>query len=150
MISNFLENEDNQDKIEKLSRENIETIKFGERYGNTTLGELIKRLYSDLREEKFIGSTGASKFLHFLNTDLFVMWDGNICDSYHHKEGSPGGYLKFMGEMKTLAKHLFDEIKKLGESDLKEYMIRELARKGYKPTIPKLLDEYNYVISEKK
>lgn len=108
-----------------------------------------------------INSTGASKLLHFVNRDLFVMWDGYIsgktmkeeekggetvrCRIGYHKEGrerhfdkhTAGDgrcYLTFLDKMQTLAQNL----KQRAGSR------KEVKGIGGGQTIPKLLDQYNY------
>ena len=83
-----------------------------------------------------MGDAAASKTLHMLIPELFVMWDKEI------KRSAPGGYGAYQRQMHTLARRLAAEvgvpIRKV-ETQLQE-------RLGYRARKPltKYLDEYNW------
>lgn len=97
----------------------------------------IIRAYNTLASEKMISHTGASKVLHLLNPDVFVMWDGYIRGRksrryyngllfYKRFEESGEGYLEFLQCM---------------QSNYKEID----TGKEIKTKLPKLIDEFNYI-----
>ena len=83
-----------------------------------------------------MGDAAASKTLHMLIPELFVMWDKEI------RRSTPGGYGEYQRQMHTLARRLAAEvgvpIRKV-ETQLQE-------RLGYRVRKPltKYLDEYNW------
>ncbi|MCL4376242.1 hypothetical protein M1558_01995 [Candidatus Parvarchaeota archaeon] len=77
-------------------------------------------------------STGVSKVMHAINPNLFVMWDNGICE-YYGCYPNAKGYLRFMETMQGIAVDMLKEHKR-------EEIFRETNR-----TLPKLLDEYNWV-----
>lgn len=82
---------------------------------------------------KSFGGTAASKIMHILNQDLFVMWDNNIRLAYEIGESSDD-YLTFLDRMADIAR------------EVKPYY-RELNEIYYhkkSKSLPKLLDEYFY------
>ena len=85
-------------------------------------------------------ATGASKMLHIIYPELFLMWDGAIRCGY-------GGhkwiwYTDFLRRMQRLANYAINQIEKdCGVS--REYAIESLKCDGH--TLAKALDEYNYV-----
>ena len=109
----------------KIKDKNFQTVNFDE------IGEVIKCIYSKLSAVKGAEYTGSSKIIHLLNQNLFVMWDTYIRDGYKKKEKIPEGtsgddFLKFQ----KLMQKLFGHIK--WEDPIK--------------TLPKAIDEYNYII----
>lgn len=144
-ISNFLENHEKE--IELLKDREICTIDFNKHV------DKIKKLYKDLTNLEYIGSTGASKFLHILNRDLFVMWDGDIMNRYHkehpkHTKGSEECYLEFLKDMQELTNKLLVEIEEKGHLTPKDYLLEQLSRDKYEITLAKVLDEYNYMTKD--
>jgi len=95
--------------------------------------------------ERTVGATATSKILHCFNPSFFMMSDRNIRHDYgcSHNEF---GYVKFMQYMKLFADAL-----------IREYSIaRNIPRHSAFPslvsecrssarTLPKLLDEYNWI-----
>lgn len=124
----------------------------------------IKEAFKAFEKRKAIKITGASKALHLLNQDLFVMWDIEIRRNYHerlHKKKIPFGlhhaekdhekcYYAFLLDCKELAKELqrertpqelvSDHLNDLSPSTRETY-----EKYGYRETIPKMIDEFNYV-----
>lgn len=119
-------------KGKKLSDVNLE---------NKTTQENIKKIYSILSKIKGIKHTGASKVMHLVNKELFIMWDSYI-NGNHPKEHyeklnlnykkykrNTEGYLEFLKDMKKNFENLKNPSK-----------IRTFA---------KCIDEYNYMIYTK-
>jgi len=99
---------------------------------------LIKEIYKRLSEVKGIGSTSASKIMHGVIPELFMMWDENIRSGYGYASNEVG-YLRFMREMQRILRGV---IETYGGSP--EELCHE-AYPGAKKTLTKLLDEFNYM-----
>ena len=88
-------------------------------------------------------ATGASKILHLIYPELFVMWDGAIRGGY----GSGGKYegvqyVDFLRRMQVLANYAIEQVKKecgVCRQDAIESLKCDVH------TLAKTLDEYNYV-----
>ncbi len=86
--------------------------------------EIIEEIYTTLSAVKGVEYTGASKVMHLINRNLFVMWDGYIRDEY--KYGTTGeDYVDFLKQMQDKFKNI----------------VWNLCSK----TLTKAIDEYNYV-----
>lgn len=133
----------------------------------------ITELYKSLCVKKGIKDTAASKILHMIIPNLFVMWDNPIrlhyIKDYNKKEG-PEAYILFLKEMQRIANqlknsnincdYLFSKIKDPMEKNLENF----LSKKGMKEdkekiikfaeqngkTIPKFIDEYNWIVYTKE
>ena len=83
-----------------------------------------------------MGDAAASKTLHMLIPDLFVMWDKEI------KRSEPGGYGAYQRHMHTLARRLAAEV----GVPIRKLETQLQARLGYRARKPltKYLDEYNW------
>ena len=88
-------------------------------------------------------ATGASKILHIINPELFVMWDGAIRGGYGFSRKYGGKqYVSFLRRMQMLANYAIEQVKR--ECDVsREEAITELKCEGH--TLAKALDEYNFV-----
>ena len=88
-------------------------------------------------------ATGASKILHIINPELFVMWDGAIRGGYGFS-GKYGGkqYVGFLRRMQRLANYAISQVEKECCVSRKK-AIESLKCEGH--TLAKALDEYNYV-----
>lgn len=102
----------------------------------------IKIIFNSLSKIKGIEFTGASKLMHLINPDVFVMWDGYIRGEkpqkyykellvfkngdfkYKKYEKSGAGYVLFLKDMKEKFKHLHPPKNK---------------------SLAKSIDEFNYV-----
>lgn len=63
----------------------------------------IKNIYRALSSIDGIKYVGATKIMHLLNPQLFVMWDRNIIKHYKAKT-TPQGYVNFMALMQKMYK----------------------------------------------
>lgn len=127
--------------------------------------EAIKKVFEKFEEKDSIKITGASKALHLLNQDLFVMWDMEIRENYHKRLHSKidslsplshrdkdyrDCYYAFHKDCKEFAKKLKEErtLESILEdhfTDLKPSTKKLYDKFDYRETIPKMIDEYNYV-----
>lgn len=103
---------------------NIATVKFGKRT---------------------VGATATSKILHLINPDFLMMSDDSIRYGYGCSDNDIG-YLNFMWRMKLLSHNIVNKYSKVRNVE-KENVFRNLKSEcnSSAPTLPKLLDEYNWV-----
>ena len=83
-----------------------------------------------------MSDAAASKTLHMLIPDLFVMWDKGI------KRSSPAGYGAYQRQMHKLAGRLAAEAG-VPAGELEKQLQQQLGYRGRKP-LTKYLDEYNW------
>lgn len=104
---------------------------------------IIKEIYTKLSKIKGVGFTGASKVMHLINPNLFVIWDSYISGQkpkkyykgldlvknyqWVHKryERDADGYIDFLKDMQVLFKDI------------------NLSTNGR--TFAKVIDEFNYI-----
>lgn len=79
--------------FEKVKGEDFKTAKFDK------IGDVVKRIYSILSKVKGVEYTGASKVIHLLNRDLFVMWDKDTREEYGYYIADGNDYLNFLKDM---------------------------------------------------
>lgn len=117
----------------------------------STFGNTVKRIFSVFSSKPSIECTGASKILHIICPQVFMMWDRHIREAFHllhtrdHKIGSPECYLQFMHQTKEIVGNI-----KMSEEDLwlqhLEFLDKDFLRAfSFKENILKMLDECNYV-----
>lgn len=115
--------------------------------------EKIGDIFYTFSSKKSIGFTGASKILHLINPNVFMMWDAGIRGAYHklHREKKHGDrecYIEFMCQSQEIAREL---LKITNEDELwKEHLSFVVDRDfvqafSFRESILKMLDECNYV-----
>ncbi|MBI4181311.1 MAG: hypothetical protein HY528_05205 [Chloroflexi bacterium] len=87
------------------------------------------------------GDTVASKVLHLLNPNLFVMWDMGISGNL----SGAVGYLKFLKKMQVEAEEASQDFQMLGYPGTPAQFIASNLGARYTKTLAKLIDEYNWV-----
>lgn len=112
--------------------------------------EVMERVFGTITSVKAgkrrtVGSTATSKILHLVNPNFFVMYDVRIRRGYGCF-GNDLGYTNFMKQMKQLANDLLHEysIKRNIPVDSTFQSLAQECR-SYSRTMPKLLDEYNWI-----
>jgi hypothetical protein len=105
--------------FEQLKGRSFKTIKFDE------FRDTIRAIYSRLSKVSGVEYTGASKVMHLLNRDLFVMWDTDTRDEYGFYEADANDYFSFLKKMQEKFKDI-------------EWNIPN-------KTLAKAVDEYNQV-----
>ena len=128
--------------LKKLRGRKILDVCLDETIEGESIRFLIKRCFVAL-EVCGGGSSivGASKILHVVNPDLFVMWDTAIIEKYGCGEYIL--YTDFLRKMQVLAKQAVCEVMEQEESHSRETAIASLT--GCKRTLAKALDEYNFM-----
>ncbi|RLB02545.1 MAG: hypothetical protein DRG83_08380 [Deltaproteobacteria bacterium] len=91
-------------------------------------------------------STDASKILHAIIPDLFVMWDGKIRKAVIGDEECNGRCyaFEFLPKMQELAREYLDSFIKEKGGDYKSAAF-QISRMADNYSLSKLIDEYNYV-----
>ncbi len=108
----------------------------------------VESLFYRFWKNDAVGCTGASKLLHILEPQLFVMWDNDIKKNYHrdfpnyrhkwnHRCGNEKCYTMFLKQMRECSRNLIKE-KSKGE------ICKECSNKLFEVDLPKAIDQYNY------
>jgi exonuclease I len=143
----------------KNSRDKLDKIKGKKLYSldlnDEKIAENIKEIFSEFSSRKTIGKTGASKVLHLLNPDVFMMWDDKIMKEYHkehknHKRGTPECYLEFLRQSQQI---IGDILSKREEEELWNEHLKFLDKDivnlmnalSFRESMTKMLDECNYI-----
>ena len=92
--------------------------------------------------KRVCGSTGASKALHILNPNLFIMWGRKIREAYGVEDDS-NWYLKSLHKVKSILENVIQEY--AYDNDLSMDKARETLRQKLGVSLIKALDEYNYL-----
>lgn len=91
--------------------------------------------------------TAASKLLHMINPELFVMWDGPMRKGYKEDyviTADAAGYFDFMNKMQEGLQKVSQSFLSAHEGCPAEFLSKKLEIKTPK-TIVKHLDEYNWI-----
>jgi hypothetical protein len=120
----------------------------------------IKGIFKAFATHKSIESTGASKAIHLVNPELFMMWDSEIKKNYHRlhpsyqirSEFTNECYVEFMRTMQEVArgileKKMIDEIRQTYHERIysKEPQLMNVFSQATVESLPKMLDECNYM-----
>jgi len=105
--------------FESVKEKDFRTVKFDE------IKDTVKRIYSMLSKVLGVEYTGASKVMHLLNRNLFVMWDKDTREEYGYYIADENDYFDFQKKMQE----------KFGGIEWR------MASK----TLTKAIDEYNQV-----
>lgn len=145
----FLENALRNKKLETMDIENGE------------ITESVKATFDYFG--KSMDPVGASKALHTIRPDLFMMWDNKIQNKYHFRRQVKGvykaldgeDYLQFMRISHNIARTILqetslDELWREHLSQLEKDEKELLERFSCKETLPKMLDEANYAYAHSK
>lgn len=79
--------------FDRLKRKGFKTVDFDE------IQSIVKEIYATLSEVEIVKYTGASKIMHLLNRDLFVMWDKDTREEYGYHIADENDYLNFLKAM---------------------------------------------------
>jgi hypothetical protein len=90
-------------------------------------------------------STDASKILHAIIPNLFVMWDDKIRSAIVGEERDGRCYaFMFLPKMQGAAKEYLDSFIKENGGNYKSAAL-QISKMADNYSLPKLIDEYNYV-----
>lgn len=130
--------------FEKLQNETLEEIEINDDV-KTTIEEIFNGFRNvEVGGGRRLGSVGASKLMHIILPELFPMWDGQMIYAYGYKNDGAENYISFMKEMQEEAKELLNSCNKTKEVVCNEFEFHRERR-----TLPKLIDEYNFVLTRK-
>ncbi len=123
-----------KDEFGALEKIGIENLEFNQQ-NVSNIKSIFKMLHDTTlqgtKRQVTLGSIGASKLMHGVNPNLFMMWDNGICDHYGCYPNETG-YIHFMWLMQQ-------EIREVLKEHPKEEMRKETG-----VSLPKLLDAYNW------
>jgi hypothetical protein len=128
------------DLIQKFQTKRLETVDIGQIF------DQVAETFRIFSSKHSIQNTGASKALHIINPDLFVMWDNRIRACYHRLHDdyrvkwSPVDecYAKFLTTCSYIARSLEPEQEELVKSH------PSYTAYGFRKTLPKMIDECNF------
>ena len=141
--------------IMRLKNKRIDSIDLSNRETEKSIKEIFDLIAGCCKSGKNrFESTDASKILHTILPELFVMWDRNIRNGIwkekrkdewkRPKKFNGKAYACFLSLMQTKAKKVIESC-----TNKKRYspsqVIKEISSKANNYTLAKLLDEYNYV-----
>jgi len=147
--------------LQMLRAEKLETVDFErEIYEGKSVSHIIYQVFERIahfgyREEL----VAASKMLHTIAPNLFVMWDSNICAGYA-VQGAYEYAHKFLPRMQKQIKeaidtyvsdnkcNVHDAIKAICDPQANEFLaklLKECSLLNFNLSLTKLVDEYNYV-----
>lgn len=106
---------------------------------------VFRTITSVKAKRRTVGATATSKILHLVNPNFFVMYDREIRLGYGCS-GNELGYTNFMKQMKQLANDVLHEYSSRRNLPM-DSAFQSLAQEcgSYSKTVPKLLDEYNWI-----
>jgi hypothetical protein len=124
--------------LERLSDEDIQVV--GDAYDDLSQRRASQRTRNGNRYDVRVGPTGAAKILFAARPLAFPPWD----DPFRVKsgyDGSPRSYREYLAEVREQIKQLCSEAAKAGIPA--GHIPVEVGRP--RSTLPKLIDEYNWV-----
>ena len=132
--------------LSKFKNHRLEEVSLGSLQDDSSnIQEVFRRISSVQAGKRTIGSTATSKILHMVNPSFFIMLDKNIRLGYNCSDNGLG-YMNFMLKMKRFADELIHEyssIRNLPMNSAFQSLVVECKSKA--TTLPKLLDEYNWI-----
>lgn len=115
------------------------------------ISSIIKEMYQTVKNVYAIGPTSASKILHGINPQLFMMWDDEetIRSGYGYYKGNSTDYLDFLTDCQKILRKVVESYQKKLNYDI-DVAVKELGKLAYpklkvKKPLAKLLDEYNFM-----
>jgi hypothetical protein len=142
--------------FESLKDKRLETVDLKD----SEIVNKIKSIFKAFASRQSIESTGASKAIHLINPDLFMMWDSEIKRNYHRlhpsyqirSEFTNECYVEFMRTMQEVAKSILeqkmiDEVQQTYHERIysKEPQLMHVFSQATVESLPKMLDECNYM-----
>ena len=94
------------------------------------------------RFNSICGATGASKALHLLYPEFFVMWDAKIAKTFSAPPDEKG-YLAFLKKSKEQLGEMIKSFAKEENISFKE--AQEKLEQSFEVSLPKVLDEFNWL-----
>jgi hypothetical protein len=113
-----------------------------------TISRVIHWSFDELMNVQGFGPVPASKTLHIVAPDLFVMWDNAICQHYRMRPCAYDYTFKFLPKMKAELDEAVHDVTQAGCSRREAIeRIRQQGQRiwGFRESIAKLVDEYNWM-----
>jgi len=110
--------------FEKVKNKEFQTTNFDE------IGDCVKRIYLKLSKVNGVEYTGASKIMHLLNPQLFLIWDTAMRKHYGYYHANGNEYLKYHKRV---------------QKDVQSVKWHSHAK-----TLLKAIDEYHYITITRK
>lgn len=126
-----------------LKNEDILHVDFKKRIGDNTTSEHIAQIFNVIADcgPRF-EATGASKILHTLNPNLFIMWDAKIREGYGVYNRGNAYATSFLPKIQRVAQRAVSDCIS-SDNMSKESAIKAICVCGH--TVAKVVDEFNYV-----
>jgi hypothetical protein len=146
-----------QDKFQSLFKDTLTTINFDHH------GELVQDVFNSLRLISWenrgpsrsvtvhLGETFASKLAHVMNPSLFVMWDDRIAGQFliRNMIESLWDYVGFLKLMQEEAKSVLSDFQASIGGEYPEVFLSRQFEYPITKSLPKFLDEYNWLCSQR-
>jgi len=140
----FSESLENILSLEGKCIENVDfksTIKVGNE--NIETSKVIYRIFSSFSNiGLYFKEVAASKLLHQVNPELFVIWDTKIAKAYKISKNATGYSWYYMPLMKCKINQIIEHYKQ-DKSCSREEAIKELRYKGN--TLAKMIHDFNWI-----
>jgi hypothetical protein len=140
--------------LDILKNKRLETVDLRD----SDIVKRIKDTFRSFSKYRSIETTGASKAIHLINPKLFMMWDSEIRRNYHRlhpfyrikAETFAECYVEFMKNMQDVARSILQKksMKRIWKMHLvrsKDPQLVNAFSQAAVETLPKMLDECNYV-----
>ena len=142
---------ESSERLSRFKKHRFEQIGLDSLIGDfDIIEEAFKRIASVQAGRKKVGATATSKILHLVNPSFFVMSDRKIRQGYGCSDNELG-YANLMLRIKLFADSLLREYSAVRNIPMNS-AFQSLASEceSAATTLPKLLDEYNWVKSGPK
>lgn len=93
----------------------------------SALRDKIITIFEEVRKVRGIGSTSASKILHLLRPELFVMLDVEIAKKFQVNM-NPVGYLRFLNLCQSMLKAIFEKYRERGINNPELYLVSKFGK----------------------
>lgn len=129
----------------KLKGYNLQDVSLDLMINNDVIQKAFRNIASIKVGRRTVGATATSKIMHLINPDVLMMSDDDIRHGYGCYDNDIG-YLNFMWRMKLFSDNLIKNYVKVRRVR-KENVFKNLKSecKSGVATLPKLLDEYNWI-----
>jgi len=131
--------------LTKMKRYKLQDVSLDFMIADDNTQEAFRNISTVQAGRRTVGATATSKIMHMTNPDYFVMCDDNIRYGYGCCDNDLG-YVNFMWRMKLFGNTIIEKYS-VARRVPKEFAFKNIASecKSAALTLPKLLDEYNWV-----
>ena len=130
-------------KLNSLKYSTLVDIQLGQDIDGIAVDQLISNSFNKIANRNKYYSVATSKIIHTaINSNLFVMWDNRIQQSYKVGWGNGQRYVKFLLEMQKLAEQAIAQIMNI-EDLTRNDAIKSMS--SSECSLAKIMDEYNFM-----